>query len=57
LNDLLGCQLLALLFRQGVCSCLISQEEAATPNSGHSRTGCRLEKIPAAQTIAVERMS
>jgi len=53
---LVGCQLVAQLLRQSVCACPICQEEAATRNSGHSRTARYLEKIPAAQAIAVERM-
>jgi hypothetical protein len=52
LDDLLGCQLVAQLLRQSVCACPICREEAATRNPGYSRTARRLEKIPAAQTIA-----
>ena len=39
LNDLLGSQHVAHFLRQGVCARLISQEEAATCNSGHG--ACR----------------
>jgi hypothetical protein len=56
LDDLVRCQFVAQLLRQGVCACLIGQEEAATREAGHS-AGRQLKKIPATHTIAVKGMS